>query len=436
MSATKRPREDAAPEQRCRYLKFTNLPHGCTSDELSSLLDPLGKVEEIRVKRDDGGGMMALIEMSCTREATSAKRRLNEMPLRGSDLCVIFDNSRTEVAPPTDFVFGAPAAGAPAPSSDKAAAPAAPSGQQQQFMGTGSKLPPFYVPERMMRDVGNHMVIKMRSVLWTAKEDDIRDFYRGLHLERDSIEMGRDHAGRFSGMVYVRFRSAADASAAMRRGSDYLCGRSVILSRVDLSTPGIAPVPPPSAPNSAPPAPPSRTPAPPPPPRPAAVFEPRPWPATGTLKPASKPAGPAPSGYVGVQLCVASADKGMEPGLSAALASAPVSESLAAVRHFLTKDERLPPSTRNAAVFLDALRAKLLENPAQSEASPVGRHLFRSPFEQAGVIGYSLPEVEHIFGTRSSDSVFWPIFSTFHTLLPHQVEEPVPDESLEDFING
>ena len=114
---------------------------------------------------------------------------------------------------------------------------------------------------------------------------------------------------------------------------------------------------------------------------------------------------------------------------------APVSESLAAVRHFLTKDERLPPSTRNAAVFLDALRAKLLENPAQSEASPVGRHLFRSPFEQAGVIGYSLPEVEHIFGTRSSDSVFWPMFQTFHTLVPHQTEDPAPDDTtLEDFI--
>ena len=45
-----------------------------------------------------------------------------------------------------------------------------------------------------------------------------------------------------------------------------------------------------------------------------------------------------------------------------------------------------------------------------------------------------MPEVEHVFGTRSSDSVFWPIFSTFHTLLPHEVDDPSADESLEDFL--
>ena len=64
-------------------------------------------------------------------------------------------------------------------------------------------------------------------------------------------------------------------------------------------------------------------------------------------------------------------------------------------------------------------------------------HLFRSPFEVAGVHGYSMPEVEHVFGTRSSDSGFWPIFSTFHTLLPHQVEPgQTPDEGLDDFVAG
>ena len=73
--------------------------------------------------------------------------------------------------------------------------------------------------------------------------------------------------------------------------------------------------------------------------------------------------------------------------------------------------------------------------PAQPSVSPkLSRHLFRSPFEVAGVHRYSMPEVEHVFGTKSSDSVFWSIFSTFHTLLPHEVEEAAPDESIADFV--
>ena len=431
MSGVKRPRDDAAPEARCRYLKITNLPHGCTSAEITALLEPLGKVEDCRVARAGGGGMLALIEMSCTREATSAKRRLNELPLRGSALTVSFDSSRGD----------APSASAPASAgvAQQAAPVAAPANAAVPAFPGNSKLPPFYVPDRMLRDIPNHQVIKMRSVLWTAREEDIRDFYRGLTLDRDAVEMGRDHAGRFSGMVYVRFRSANDSTAALRRGSEFLCGRSVILSRVDMSTPGILR---PGAPEIA---------------GAGAVpgrvddrrgngaagrpvtqpFEPRPWPATGGLKaPPKKAVAPRPVGFVGVQLTVGDAEKGAEPSLSRALASAPVSESLAAVRHFLTNDERLPTSTRNAITFLDALRSKLLENPAQSEASPIGRQLFRSPFEQAGVLGYSLPEVEHIFGTRSSDSVFWPIFSTFHTLLPNNVDEQTADDSVEDFVAG
>ena len=81
------------------------------------------------------------------------------------------------------------------------------------------------------------------------------------------------------------------------------------------------------------------------------------------------PTTPAP---VKVKSAVASADKGMEPGLSAALASAPVSEALAAVRHFLTKDERLPASTRNAAVFLPPPRpaAAVLEQPRPAPVTP------------------------------------------------------------------
>ena len=109
-TGAKRPRAEEA--QRCRYLRFTNLPHGCTAGELTSLLDPLGKVEDCRVARASGGGMLALVEMSCTREATSAKRRLDEMPLRGSALTVSFDVSRSEQVQTT--APGAPAIGVPA----------------------------------------------------------------------------------------------------------------------------------------------------------------------------------------------------------------------------------------------------------------------------------------------------------------------------------
>ena len=73
---------------------------------------------------------------------------------------------------------------------------------------------------------------------------------------------------------------------------------------------------------------------------------------------------------------------------------------------------------------------------ASDAAAAVTPHLFRSPFEAAGVLGYSMPEVEHVFGTRSSDSVFWPIFQTFHTLLPRQVEASLNDDSLDDFLAG
>jgi len=111
VTVTPSPRADVAPprdetpcaddEPRCRYLRFSNLPHGCSSDELETLLEPLGKVEEVQVARASGGGMLALVEMSCTREATSAKRRLNEMPLRGSTMTVVFDSARSRNEPST-----------------------------------------------------------------------------------------------------------------------------------------------------------------------------------------------------------------------------------------------------------------------------------------------------------------------------------------------
>ena len=436
--ANKRAREPE--EQRCRYLRFANLPHGCTAGELTALLEPLGKVEDCRVARASGGGMLALVEMSCTREATSAKRRLAEMPLRGSALTVSFDNSRGEHVQQGATAIGAPAIGAPPASGGAASGDGSkpPEGvkpppplprQPVDSAAMFSKLPPFYVPDRMVNDVYDMRVVKMRSVLWTAREDDIRQFFRGITIERDAIEMGRDHAGRFSGMVYVRLRSTTDTNEALRRANHTLCGRSVIVSRLDTNTPGIF------KPGTAPPGPYTggmRV------AESGSLAEPRPWP-TG---PAATPAPKVAAGHVGVHLTVGQADKGQGPSLQRALASAPVGESLAAVRHFLGHDPRLPLATRNAARFLDTLRTRILDEPSGSEGgdasatSPisVAKHLFRSPFEVAGVHGYSMPEIEHVFGTRSSDSVFWPIFSTFHTLLPHEVDDPTADESLEDFL--
>ena len=50
------------------------------------------------------------------------------------------------------------------------------------------QLPPFYVPDRMERDVHDNRVLKMRSVLWTAKEEDIRHFFRPMTLDRDGAK--------------------------------------------------------------------------------------------------------------------------------------------------------------------------------------------------------------------------------------------------------
>ena len=105
-------RQRTEDEPRCRYLRFSNLPHGCSSDELKALLEPLGKVEEVQVARASGGGMLALVEMSCTREATSAKRRLNDMPLRGSSITVVFDSSRSEQQQPQSQSIVTPQASA------------------------------------------------------------------------------------------------------------------------------------------------------------------------------------------------------------------------------------------------------------------------------------------------------------------------------------
>ena len=284
-----------------------------------------------------------------------------------------FDHSRSE----TTAAAGAPAigggapeaaSGGPKPPMPPPARTVAPPAQQ---MVAPSKLPPFYVPDRMVRDVHANCVVKMRSVLWTAREDDIRQFFRGLQVDRDGVEMGRDHAGRFSGMVFVRFRTAADTSSAMRRANDLLNGRNVILSRVDSSTPGIFPprdgVEVGGVVSTGLAASPAR-PGPPP-------VEPRPWPAPPTAAEAaaarSKKAEVA-DGHVGVHFTVGPKSKGQAPSLQRALSSAPVDDALQAVRHFLAHDPRLPLATRNAAQFLDTLRGRLLDDSAPKDTTNGG----------------------------------------------------------------
>jgi len=420
----KRPRVEE--ETRCRYLKFSNLPHGCTSDEVRALLESLGKVEEVQVARALGGGMVALVEMSCTREATSAKRRLNDLPLRGSELSVSFDNARSEQqqAQATSSQQQQTSSSSQPPLAQASGGSLGDLAASTGSFGPSSKLPPFYVPDRMARDVHDLRVIKMRSVLWTAREEDIRNFFRGIPLDRDAVEMGRDHAGRFSGMVYVRMRTASDLTLALRRQSEYLCGRQVILQRLDPGTPNIFRVGGEPGGRGAterrePSGRDDRDESAPAPSKPA--VEPRPWPSAKV--PASK--------AVGGEAVLPS---GSSIAVKEALSAAPVHEAVAAVRQFLSKDPRLPASTRRAVAFLDDLRSQLQEDPACAD-STVSRHLFVSPFEAAGVLAYSTAEVEHCFGPRSSDSIFWSIFQTYHTLLPSKTEESAAEDlSLEDFL--
>ena len=95
---------------------------------------------------------------------------------------------------------------------------------------------------------------------------------------------------------------------------------------------------------------------------------------------------------------------------------------------------------RNAARFLGGLREKMLDD---QQVAPKARnaHFFRSPFEAAGVLGYSLSEVERAFGTRSRDSRFWAVFQAYHTLLPLRVHEAADSATtvpaamgLDDFL--
>ena len=79
------------------------------------------------------------------------------------------------------------------------------------------------------------------------------------------------------------------------------------------------------------------------------------------------------------------------------------------------------------------LRAKMLQEQNERPRAR-NQHVFRSPFECAGVQGYTLPEVERAFDTRSRDSQFWPLFQLFHTLLPPYAAPPPEEISLEEFL--
>ena len=368
------------------------------------------------------------------------------------------------------------------------------------------KIPPFYVPERWLRDVTQHLVLKMRSCLWTAKEDDVREFFSatvGARLPDGTIEMGRDWAGRFSGQVYVRFREVQHVQRAMAQRNATLLGRPFQMQRVDPNNKSFFPPganifsssgaraayeryyadtasqpPPPKGMPAAPPPPPMREPRESlregrdareiresreprdsiresrepressrgearrrdyPPPHIREVEAPGPPAVAANVRTAS--AAPGSHNHVVVSLNIGAAPpEDPAKAAAAALANLPVDAALSVVSQFLSGDERLPHATRNAARFLGGLREKMLDD---QQVAPKARnaHFFRSPFEAAGVLGYSLSEVERAFGTRSRDSRFWAVFQAYHTLLPLRVHEAADSATtvpaamgLDDFL--
>jgi len=243
-SGHKRPRPvESSPdsEARCRYLRVASLPGNCTKSELQLIFEPYGLVEECKVVRsghtDETSVDIGLVDMSCTREATNAKKSLDGVQLRGCPLSVSFDQDR----------IAGSAQQAPGAATNKLAhlgalgggaegdrpLPRLPGTLMTNVPAGVPKIPLFFVPERWLRDVHNHLVIKMRSVLWSSTEDDVRQFFSPVRLPPEAVALGRDWEGRFSGQVYVRFRSTEDAQRAMEKRSTPLGGRPVQILRVD-----------------------------------------------------------------------------------------------------------------------------------------------------------------------------------------------------------
>lgn len=83
--------------ERCRFLRITNLPSDYTEIMARALvkvtahIPPSCTVEGCQM---EASTRVALLEMSCTREATTMRRRLTETPLRGVVLEVIYDPAR------------------------------------------------------------------------------------------------------------------------------------------------------------------------------------------------------------------------------------------------------------------------------------------------------------------------------------------------------
>ena len=68
------------------------------------MFEPYGRVEDVRVVRasfqgSEGEADLGLVDMSCTREATNAKKMLDGVQLRGCPLSVSFDLQRRAQAP-------------------------------------------------------------------------------------------------------------------------------------------------------------------------------------------------------------------------------------------------------------------------------------------------------------------------------------------------
>ena len=192
-----------------------------------------GRVEDARMLHagcigSEAEADLGLVDMSCTREATNAKKMIDGVQLRGCTLGVSFDLQRRAQAPDSNGVQ-APDSKVQRRAADGGTArlPASPP------VGM-PKIPNFFVPERWLRDVHNHLVVKMRSVLWSSSDDDVRQFFSPVKLPPEAVDMGKDWEGRFSGQVYVRFRSSDDAQRAMgARRNATMGGRPVQMQRVD-----------------------------------------------------------------------------------------------------------------------------------------------------------------------------------------------------------
>lgn len=203
------------------------------------MFEPYGRVEDVRVVRAstqgaEGEADLGLVDMSCTREATNAKKMLDGVQLRGCPLSVSFDLQRRAQAPdPNGAQAPEPKVQRRAAEGDRPLVPRMPGTNNAPPPAGMPKIPGFFVPERWLREVHNHMVIKMRSVLWSSSDDDVRQFFSPVKLPPEAVDMGRDWEGRFSGQVYVRFRSSDDAQRAMQMRNTNMGGRPVQIQRVD-----------------------------------------------------------------------------------------------------------------------------------------------------------------------------------------------------------